>query len=141
METDPTLCDTVLISLGYVLNIGSFLALLLLNAIYIVYKSPRLYQRVFVEILRLPKVHLEDRAIFYNVTLMVFFYSFGVFSDERHTGGGGVFCRMVAAFNYWLLLACILLTIFQAMPALHHFNFHPIQAWHILTCLRWKWNG
>lgn len=116
LQTDPMLCDRFTMALGMVLNMSSFLALLLLNAIYVIYRSPVLYHRVFIEYLHdhLPRLQLDQQALYYNVTLMCFYLLFAAFSDQQHVGGSSVVCRVVAMLNYWLLMCCILLTIFQA---------------------------
>lgn len=123
LQTDPMLCDRFTMALGMVLNMSSFLALLLLNAIYVIYRSPVLYHRVFIEYLHdhLPRLQLDQQALYYNVTLMCFYLLFAAFSDQQHVGGSSVVCRVVAMLNYWLLMCCILLTIFQAWRILKMF--------------------
>lgn len=47
--------------------------------------------------------NVDTFTLMYNIVLLIFYISFGIFSDESHTTGNSG-CKVVAGINYWLLL-------------------------------------
>jgi len=72
----------------------------------------------------------------YNTTLAFFYAIFFFFTDESHVGGSDVACEVVAAVAYWLLLICILLSIFQALRILKIFAWTVTMEKCIIALIR-----
>uniref|UniRef100_A0A915CXH5 G-protein coupled receptors family 2 profile 2 domain-containing protein n=1 Tax=Ditylenchus dipsaci TaxID=166011 RepID=A0A915CXH5_9BILA len=66
------------------------------------------------------KSDIDLPQFFYNLMLSLFYLFFFVFSDQGRLGSD-LACKVTAGITYWLLLTCILLSIFQALRILKIF--------------------
>uniref|UniRef100_A0A7E4W0C2 G_PROTEIN_RECEP_F2_4 domain-containing protein n=1 Tax=Panagrellus redivivus TaxID=6233 RepID=A0A7E4W0C2_PANRE len=124
-SNDPILCYPSLIAVNYVVVIGSIIALLLLNSFYAMVffadNEGPVGKRIesFV-----PRNGKDSYAAVYCIALMTFFLVFCIFSNERTTTGKHG-CVAVAIINYWLLMFCITLSIFQSWIITKKFIWSP----------------
>ncbi|KAI6219231.1 hypothetical protein M3Y95_01117400 [Aphelenchoides besseyi] len=121
-QTDPLLCDTALSVVGFVTNGGSIFSLLLLNAANALNFFTPLRDLVFGMFIALPysRFQVDALTFTYSIALMLFYFFFTIFNDQTRTGGN-IACQIFAAIDYWLLLCCISLTLFQSWRILKVF--------------------
>ncbi|KAI6233333.1 hypothetical protein M3Y99_00927100 [Aphelenchoides fujianensis] len=122
-ETDPLLCDFFLDRLGFWLTIASATCLFLLALIYTTRVVPKVRENILIRMLNNSLRPSADSFIILYVFLMLFFFFFFVaFIDESVTGSA-VFCKLTAAFLYFLFLAALIVNLFQA------WNLIRVCAW------------
>uniref|UniRef100_A0A914D318 G-protein coupled receptors family 2 profile 2 domain-containing protein n=1 Tax=Acrobeloides nanus TaxID=290746 RepID=A0A914D318_9BILA len=121
MQKDPSLCSTALTVIGYIINMGSILSLITLNLIFLMHRIS-LFKGSKLARLLYARTTVDTFTLFYNTILLTFYVSFGIFSDEKHTSGS-TGCKVVAGINYWLLLCCICMSIFQAWRIVKVFSW------------------
>ncbi|KAH7701371.1 Protein MTH-2, partial [Aphelenchoides avenae] len=126
MQTDPALCSAFVSTVSYVVDVGSVLSLLVLNGLYLVNRCTKSRESKISKLLFLQGGQKADTfVVIYNGILLAFYLCFSV-SVNGGRVGDATFCEVVAGVNYWLLLCCIFLTIFQ--------------AWRVLKAFAWSTN-
>uniref|UniRef100_A0A8R1DH24 GPS domain-containing protein n=1 Tax=Caenorhabditis japonica TaxID=281687 RepID=A0A8R1DH24_CAEJA len=110
---DPNVCDTALITLGYVVNAISIVSLSFLTFFGICAYIKCLAKSRFYTYLRGNNLARRDfLALVFHFDLLLFYVFFTVFSNQEVSGD---MCTTMAAVMYALLLCSLLLTIFQAL--------------------------
>ncbi|KAE9547432.1 hypothetical protein FO519_009356, partial [Halicephalobus sp. NKZ332] len=121
---DPILCNIALQIVNYAITIGSTLSTFALNIIFIGFLIPAAKESRIGQILAnyLPANDKDDITTVYNFLQLLYYFNFTIFSSEsRTTGKGG--CTFIAIMNYWILMSCIVLSLFY--------------SWKILTTVSW----
>uniref|UniRef100_A0A1I7ZQL9 G_PROTEIN_RECEP_F2_4 domain-containing protein n=1 Tax=Steinernema glaseri TaxID=37863 RepID=A0A1I7ZQL9_9BILA len=118
--TEPCLCDSNLVVLGYVMGSFSLLGLIFLSVLYSSNYSKLLRDMEIIRKLRgNPSATADDAvSVLYIVTMLAFYLSFTFFSDKTIAGSA---CNTLAGVNYWLLLSCLSFTMCQALRTLRVF--------------------
>lgn len=107
--TDPLLCDNVLDRLGFWLSLISLVCLFILALIYSTRLIPIVKDSIFVKILNNNRRAGKDTFIIaYVLVMLVFYFLFLVFIDQSVTHSA-VFCKLTAAFLYFLFLRLVLI--------------------------------
>jgi hypothetical protein len=104
--TDPILCDAVLDRLGFYLSLFSLICLGIMTLIFATRWIPLLKDFTLIKLINNSRRKDTFILICYVVCMLLFYFLFLVFIDQKVTGSA-VFCKLTAALLYCLFLRLV----------------------------------